>query len=599
MHRHSSAGVVAAIFAAVCALTLAATAQVPGDVFDQGLPGGAFQGGRVQGPGGRFGGPPRDNASQPTGTASIRGRILTSDSGSPVRRAQVRALANELRAARLVSTDAQGKFELKDLPAGRWTLTASKAGFVSLQFGQNRPFETGRPIELNDGQAFDHADFALPRGSAITGHVLDEFGDPVAGARVQVLRFQMVQGTRRATPSGAGDQSDDTGAFRLYGLSPGEYIVSATLRTGPVGDNADGIAYAPTYYPGTGNVAEAQRLTLALGQEQGSINFALLPVKTVRVSGLVIGSGGLPLANALVTISGGSDGSAFNMLATAARTRQDGSFSVPNVSPGSYTMTAVSGFGGPGRGGFGGFGGGNGGAPDFELASTPIVVGTDDLTGITMLTTKGGTLTGRIATAEGSSGELRTDNLQIASQPLRFEPGPAAASRPSRVEADGTFRLTGLMGARLIRVNGLPQTWALKAVLLNGTDVTDTPIEFKGSEEVSGVQILVTDHVSEVNGKVTLKDQPTRDYTVVIFPDDPAKWAYPSRYVRSGRSDQQGQFRIRALPQDPRYLAIAVDYVEDGEASDPQFLEQMKSRAMKFSLMDGESKALDLKLVQR
>lgn len=592
MHRVSTA-VVAAVFAALCAIALAAQPQGPGG-FEQGFP--ALPGGFLQGPGGRFGGPPRDNAEQPAGTASIRGRILTSDTGAPLRRAQVRAVASELRAARLATTDAQGRFELKDLPAGRWTLTASKAGFVSLQYGQSRPFESGRPIELSEGQALERADVALPRGSAITGHVLDEFGDPVAAARVQVLRFQMVQGTRRAMPNGAGDQSDDTGAFRLYGLSPGEYVVSATLRAGPGADNTDGIGYAPTYYPGTGNVAEAQRITLAVGQEQSSVNFALLPVRTVKVSGLVLGSGGLPLANAMVTLSSGADASAFNLFANAGRTRPDGSFSVPNVSPGSYTLTAVSGFGGPGRGG--GFGGGGGGA-DFEIASTPIVVSSEDLTGITVLTTKGGTVTGRIAAAEGSSGELRTDNIQIAAQGLRFEAGPAAGARPSRVETEGTFRLTGLMGPRLLRVNGLPQAWTLKAVMLNGTDITDTPIDFKGSEDISGAQILVTDHVSEVNGKVTLKDQPTRDYTVVIFPDDPARWAYPSRYVRSGRADQQGQFRIRALPQDAHYLAVAVDYVEDGEASDPQFLEQMKSRATKFSLTDGESKALDLKLVQR
>lgn len=595
MHRVSTA-VAAAALAALCVLTLAAQPQGPGG-FGQGIPDG-LAGGLLQGPGGRFGGPPRDNAEQPSGTASIRGRILTSDTGAPVRRAQVRAVASELRTARLVSTDAQGRFELKDLPAGRWTLTASKAGFVSLQYGQSRPFESGRPIELSEGQALERADFALPRGSAITGHVLDAFGDPVAGARVQVLRFQMAQGTRRATPNGAGDQSDDTGAFRLYGLSPGEYIVSATLRAGPP-ENTDGIGYAPTYYPGTGNVAEAQRVTLAVGQEQSSVNFALLPVRTVKVSGLVLGSGGLPLANAMVTLASSTDVSAgFNMLANAGRTRPDGSFSVPNVSPGAYTLTAVSGFGGPGRGGGFGGGGGGGGA-DFEIASTPIVVSSEDLTGITVLTTKGGTVTGRIAAAEGSSGELRTDNLQVATQALRFEPGPAAGARPSRVETEGTFRLTGLMGARLLRVNGLPQAWTLKAVMLNGTDITDTPIDFKGSEDISGAQILGTDHVSEVNGKVTLKDQPTRDYTVVVFPDDPARWAYPSRYVRSGRADQQGQFRIRALPQDAHYLAVAVDYVEDGEASDPQFLEQMKSRATKFSLTDGESKALDLKLSQR
>ncbi len=135
---------------------------------------------------------------------------------------------------------------------------------------------------------------------------------------------------------------------------------------------------------------------------------------------------------------------------------------------------------------------------------------------------------------------------------------------------------------------------------LNGTDVTDSALEFRGSAQNSGLQIVVTDKVSDLNGKVmTAKGEVTRDYTVVVFPDDPAQWVFPSRFVKTARADQQGQFRIKALPSDDRYLAVAVDYLEDGEGGDPQFLEQIKSRATRFSLADGESKALDLKLVNR
>ena len=177
---------------------------------------------------------PRDaREQQATGTAVIRGRIVAADTGAPIRRAQVRAVSSDTRGSRLATTDGQGRFEFRDLPAGRWELTASKAGFVTLRFGQRRPFEAGRPVELGDAQIVERTDIALPRGAAITGRVFDEFGDAVAGARVQVLRYQMVQGTRRLTPTGIGDQSDDTGAFRLFGLTPGDYYVSATLRALP------------------------------------------------------------------------------------------------------------------------------------------------------------------------------------------------------------------------------------------------------------------------------------------------------------------------------------------------------------------------------
>jgi hypothetical protein len=110
----------------------------------------------------------------------------------------------------------------------------------------------------------------------------------------------------------------------------------------------------------------------------------------------------------------------------------------------------------------------------------------------------------------------------------------------------------------------------------------------------------VTDRVPEISGKVTnAKGEPTRDYTVIVFAEEPVKWAYPSRHVRSGRADQDGLFKIRGLPGDVQYLAVAVDYLEEGEGGDPQFLEQMRDRATSFKLSDGEVKALDLKLVVR
>src|SRR5262245_37922372 len=93
---------------------------------------------------------PRDVRPQATasGTAVIRGRVTVADSGTPIRRAQVRALSSDSRGSRLASTDAQGRFEFRDLPAGRWDLAASKAGYVTLRLGQRRPFEAGKPVEL-------------------------------------------------------------------------------------------------------------------------------------------------------------------------------------------------------------------------------------------------------------------------------------------------------------------------------------------------------------------------------------------------------------------------------------------------------------------
>ncbi|MNC88369.1 hypothetical protein D3C83_41770 [compost metagenome] len=84
----------------------------------------------------------------------------------------------------------------------------------------------------------------------------------------------------------------------------------------------------------------------------------------------------------------------------------------------------------------------------------------------------------------------------------------------------------------------------------------------------------------------------------MIFPDDATKWTYPSRYVRSVRTDEQGTFRITGLPPE-RYLAVAVDFAEDGEWTDAEFLERIRPEATSFSLADAERRTLELRLVRR
>jgi hypothetical protein len=87
------------------------------------------------------------------------------------------------------------------------------------------------------------------------------------------------------------------------------------------------------------------------------------------------------------------------------------------------------------------------------------------------------------------------------------------------------------------------------------------------------------------------------DYAAIVFSEDPAKWGFMSRHVAMARPDQQGAFQMTNLPAG-RYLAVAVEALEDGEESDPEFLERVRSVATAFSLGDGEQRSMALKIVQ-
>jgi len=556
----------------------------------------ASAGALAQGPGGGQG-PLRGQAratpqrvDAPRGTAIMRGQIVAADTGTPIRRAQVRISSAEAREGRLAATDAQGRFEIKELPAGRYTMSASKGGFVSLQYGQRRPSESGTPIELGDGQTLDKLVIALPRGSVLGGRITDEFGEPVANASVIAMRYSYAAGGRRLTAaagSNARDTTDDQGHFRLFGLPPGEYFVSATLRTGgaeaadPSGETS---GYAATYYPGTPNIAEAARVTLAVSQENTNVSFGLIATRLVRVSGTVMSSDGAPAAGATVMLVPGGTAAGRGIVmqqgGTGSRSDRTGAFQMANVAPGRYQVQARSG----GRGGEG------------ELARMDLVVGAEDVTGLTLVTAPGAVVTGTVVSDTGEPLDFRPQQLQVAARAINIDVPGIGGGGAGRVGDDWSFELRNLTDARLIRVNA-PQGWTLKAVGLNGQDITDTPMEFPPGQSVAGMQVVLTKKVTTLSGAVAdAGGKPLLDATVVVFPANEKLWAYQSRFIRAARPDQAGVYRMTGLPPAGDYLVVALQGLEDGQAGDPDFLATIKDLGTKFTLAEGETKAVDVTL---
>jgi hypothetical protein len=525
----------------------------------------------------------RGRMELPAGTAVIRG-IVTSDAGAPVRRAQVRANAGGMPGARVALTGADGRFELRDLPAGRWMLSASKPGFVTQRLGQRRPNETVSELQLADGQKVDGANFSLLRGGVINGRVADDFGDPVANARVTVQRRQMFEGTRRLVAVGVTDETDDTGAFRLYGLAPGDYYVSARSRANPLEQPGDTSGFAPTYYPGTGNASEAQRVTVGAGEEV-SIGFSLLPVRLVRISGTAVSQSGDVGGGMVQLVS--ADGGEGALTAMGGGIQNDGSFLIPNVPPGSYVLNARSGIGRRGRGAAGR------GGTEVEIGSLPVVVGDADVTGVAVTLTRGASIAGTVV-KEGTA-PITLSNLRIMARPLRNAPGQSVAA--SGVNATGSFQLSTLSGTIALRVENLPAQWTVKSVVVGSADVTDGVFEVRGTEQITNARIVISDRVSELNGTVSLGNE-ARAAAVIAFAEDADRWTFPTRYVRMVRADAEGRFTLRGLPG-ATYLAAAVDSLEDGEWQDPEFLERLREAASRVTLREGETKTVPLPLLGR
>src|SRR5262249_5985964 len=180
--------------------------------------------------------PPRRARPRPpaqAGSAAIRGRIFAADTGRPLRRARIAALAPELAGeSRTVSTDSDGRYELTGLPAGRYTIRVTRSGYLPLRYRQRRPLEEGKPLQLLDRQTLDNVDFSLARMGLISGRVVDEFGDPIEGVNVMALRLMFFNGRRQFVPTSGGPslRTDDAGQYRLLGLEPGSYLLARSTR---------------------------------------------------------------------------------------------------------------------------------------------------------------------------------------------------------------------------------------------------------------------------------------------------------------------------------------------------------------------------------
>jgi protocatechuate 3,4-dioxygenase beta subunit len=523
--------------------------------------------------------PPRD-PTQPakTGTATLRGHVVAADSGQPLRKAQVRIFAAELRENRMTSTDADGKYEFKEVLAGRYSITASKGSFVQLQYGQQRPFEPGKPLEILDGQLVEKVDFALPRGGIVTGRVIDEFGEPLSDAMVSMQRYQNMGGQRRLVPAGRTATTNDVGEFRLYAIPPGQYYLSATLRNpGMMADNDDRSGYAATYFPGTTNIAEAQKVTVGLGQIISDLNMALLPTRVSRVTGSAVDSQGRPMMGMVFAVPRGD--SVFMGIGQPGQVKPDGSFVVGGLTPGRYMLQAR---------------GMNMG--DGEAAYLDLTVNGDDITGVRLVAGKPSIVTGRVIVDPAAAQVLRPSTIRFSLQPVQFDMVMLGGMQPGPVNDDLTFEIKAQPGTFRVALVGQMPGWSIRSVRYRGTDITDSGMEFRANEDVSELEVELTNKVTDVSGLVTnSKGEALKDYSVVVFPQDREKWTANSRYMRTTRPDQDGRFKVTGLPPG-EYRVIALDYVDQNEWNSPEYLDGLRSKATSFSINEGETKSVDLRI---
>jgi hypothetical protein len=532
-----------------------------------------------------------------SGTGRISGVVMAADSGLPLPGVMVTIRGSTL-ATQAAMTDADGRYRAEGLRAGRYVLTFSKAGFVTLEYGQRTAFSPRTPLSLREGQAVDNAHIALPRAGAIEGRVTDGMGQPLADVAVTALRpeytpdgFTLVRSGRQAT-------TDDRGAYRLWGLDAGDYYVRATRGSLVFADSGmPGYASPPglaaVYFPGTADVDAAGRVPVRHRQEVTGLDIALRPVRTARVRGTVAGPASINGGTAISLVRAGPVPGP----AGVAEADADGHFELARVPPGSYIVRAQT-------------------MPAeimIEVAKTgrtdamlrtrdvyygvvPIDVAGEDIDGLIVRTAPGGIIQGQV---------VLDGRPYSPEKGVTIAPAPADATslvatpQVLAVSPDGTFELANLFGTFVLRLSGLPSSLATAAVTHAGVDVTDTGVRVTSGATVEDVRIELAPPVTRLGGRVEGGCAAGAECDVLIFSRDDLKWTLPqSRYVRRTRT-VEGRFEIAGLPEGS-YVAVALPAIDRNRERDPAFLRQQAASplAVPVTLGAGRPEAVDLRIAR-
>jgi protocatechuate 3,4-dioxygenase beta subunit len=553
--------------------------------------------------------PPADDPKKP---ATVSGTVL-STSGTPIAGASAvldpvrtgRAPAAAPQPTRQVAiSDATGKFTFANVPPGTYQFSVSHQVYLNPRNLRTEAFGPLPPsrLTLTADQHIDDLAIKLVEPATLTGRTVDEDGDPVARADVQLIRRVYSEGRRRLEVV-ASSSSGDNGEFKISGLPPGRYLLKADKGLlwapnpaymgyfGSRPPRTNDIPQAPipaakpgariynpgaTYYGGSNTDAGATPIDISPGQ-----NIPLGVIKMgnrviVHVRGKVVGDLGL-LADARVAQLSPDD-IMLDYGSGDAGIGKDGSFDLPNIRPANQVTIAA-------RNKQGGI-----------LAWTRITVGPEDVQGV-ILNASAAPMNGTVRfegdeTPPNASSAPVQVYIASAGTPL-FVNYQAIFNRQMNVNADGSFTIPNVPPGLYTIGVGLPEGSYLKSARLNGIDLPDQRMEWRGPGS-GALELTASRKAAVIEGAVLDEDGKPARGTVTLVPDPPrpaqGSW-YPST-----TADAQGSFRFPSVTPG-RYKLYSWEEIENTAHWDADYIRPFESSGQSVEVQEGGHATVTVKRI--
>jgi protocatechuate 3,4-dioxygenase beta subunit len=510
-------------------------------------------------------------------TGILRGRVTRADTGAPIPRATVTLTSSALGETRTVPTDEDGRFEFTGLPPGDYRLGVLKTGFARTVYGPPGT-EVFSPslIGLVDGQTIEHLNLAMPLGAVVEGRVVDQSGEPIADAAVELRQPRMKDGQTRLLNIDVAKGTDDRGHFRFWNVPAGTYFLASGtsahigphMSRGSMFGLLDG--QVPTFYPGTTVEKDAQPVIVGEGQILTDLTITIAAASLARITGTVTSPTGASFERGMVSLSRRGQDSRKLLLGSEKALRADGVFVFSDVIPGSYVVAVRLHHG------------------EGAFACVDLTQGDCNV----MLVTSGtSTLRGRVRFESGPPAGIEPETVRASVEAKDGVPVSMDRRFPT-LRADWTFAIPALLGEYELHL--VVDGFMLGSVRRDGTTLPKYRVHLDGRDV--DVDLLMVNSDASVSGRVhDGAGDAVAGAAVFVCASDPTRHRY--RGVRVNQTTSSGRFQIGEMPAG-EYYAFALKKATRDEILNPELLETWRARGTPLTLTDAEEKTLDLAVME-
>ncbi|MGC4052000.1 MAG: carboxypeptidase-like regulatory domain-containing protein [Paludibaculum sp.] len=527
--------------------------------------------------------------------ASVEGVVVNDLTKEPLRRVEVSIIM--ARPGTQMSpgqghatvTDAEGKFRVQDLEAGRYLVSIRRQGFVPTRGSSSG---SAANIQVTAGQELKGLRYSLVPQAVIAGKVLDDEGEPAQGVQVMALTQRRGRGKTIWMPTGQSGETNDKGEYRLANIQTGTYIVMAQISRQVAQES--GTAQKPatnvvsTFYPGVTESGQATVVEATAGTELTGLDISLKRVPVFRVRGKVLTPEGQPAKNFNASV-GSKDGGFFGATGHMTQIRDDGGFEITGVPNGNWLVMVTSGRGGGG--------GGGGVAPpgQQQRATVPIDVSNQDVEGLELRFSPPFSLQGSVvieATTEQQKPDLSTFSVSLAPGANTIMMG----GRGARVQPDGTFTVpVNSAGSYYITAfSGSAAGLYLASIKVGNEDYLYKEMNLGGSA-AGPIKVVFRGDGGKITGTVDLPEEKKGQgsgMAVLIPADAELRNATMGRSVR--QVDQNGAFQFDSV-RPGEYYVVATTGSDYGVVQDIDQSKDFESKATKVKVAAGGSTSIQVK----